>query len=344
MSDVFVSYEQSDQSRAARFIRALEGAGFSVWSHTDLPGGENWQAQVEAALEAAKCVVVLWTKNSVGPAGEFVREEARRAKARGILVPVRLQNVDPPLGFGEIQAIDLTRWGGGRRNPFFKDLCVAVQARLDGTEVPAAEGPKRRLMRRITYGALASTIGIAVVFGFNVFAAQRPLCSIPFFQPFVSDVCGAWGFGDRPTKSERLAWESREPGSCQALRDHIEAFPDGALRDVAANLIAARRVTPTETWEPSERRLVLYVGPSSSRQRTETAARADALERAAQDAGRLCRGFAQTPSFRLTSSAPEAQVWSCSSSGGGVSCGFDGEAVCQLEERRVVETEVCHGR
>jgi hypothetical protein len=343
MSDVFVAFEQGDQSRAARFIRALEGAGFSIWSHTDLPGGENWQTQVQAALEAAKCVVVLWTKNSVGPAGEFVREEARQAKARGILVPVTLQKVQPPLGFGELQAIDLSRWGGSRRNPLFKDLCTAIQARLDGTEVPAATGPRRRLMRRITYGAVGSALGLGVVFAFNVFAAQRPLCSIPFLQPFVSDICGAWGFGDRPTKAERMAWESREPGSCQALRDHIEAFPEGAFQGTAADLIAARQVTQTETWEPSERRLVLYVGPSGARQRTEADARADARERAARDAERLCSGFSATTSFRLTSSSPEARVWDCSSSGGGVSCSFDGEAVCQLEERRVVENEVCQG-
>lgn len=343
MSDVFVAYEQGDKTRAGRLIRALENEGFSVWSHADLSGGENWQAQVESALEAAKCVVVLWTKNSIGPAGEFVREEARRAKTRGILVPVALQKVDPPLGFGEIQAIDLRRWGGSRRNPFFKDLCVAIRARIDGTEPPAAEGPKTRLMRGVTYGALGSALGLAVVFGFNVFAAQRPLCSIPLFQPFVSDVCGAWGFGDRPTKPERLAWESREPGSCQALRAHIAAFPEGAFQNTAADLIAAREVTQVETWEPSERRLVLYVGPSGTRQRTEADARADALERAARDAERLCSGFTATTSFRLTASNPEAQVWDCTSSGPGISCGFDGEAVCQFEERRVVENEVCEG-
>jgi hypothetical protein len=340
MSDVFVAYEQSDQPRAGRLIRALEGAGFSVWSHADLPGGENWQAQVESALEAAKCVVVLWSKNSVGPAGEFVREEARRAKARGILVPVTLANVDPPLGFGEVQAIDLTRWGGSRRNPFFRDLCAAIQARIDGTEIPAATGPKHRLMQRITYGALASTLGVAIVFGFNVFAAQRPLCSLPVFQPSLSDFCGSLGFGDRPTKAERLAWEAREPGSCQALRDHVEAFPEGALRETAASLIAARQVTQTETWEPSERRLVLFVGPGA-RQPTEAAARAETLERAGRDAERLCSGFSATASFRLIASSPEAQTWECSSSAGGVSCSFDGEAVCQLEERHMVETEVC---
>jgi hypothetical protein len=343
VSDIFVAYVEDDRARAARLIRALQAEGFGVWSHEDLPSGKNWHVQIESALETAKCVVVLWTKSSVGPAGEFVREEARWAKSRGIIVPVLLQKVDPPLGFGEIQAIDLRRWGGSRRNAFFRDLCATLRARLAGTVVPAPRGPRKRLMQRITYGALASGLTTAAVFGFNLFAAQSQLCAIPVIQPLVSDACGAWGFGGRPTKAERLAWESREPGSCQALRDHVEAYPEGAFREAAASLIAARQVMQTEVWEPSERRLVLYVGPSTDRQAGEAEARAVALERAGREADRLCRGFAATTSFRLTSASPEAQVWDCTASASGVACGFDGEAVCQLEERRVVETETCQG-
>lgn len=343
MSDVFVAFEESDRVAAGRLIRGLERAGFAVWSHADLPGGENWQSQVESALESAKCVVVLWTKKSVGPEGDFVREEARWAKNRGILLPVLLDKVDPPLGFGEIQTIDLSRWGGSQRNARFKDLRAAVQARIEGGEIPAAEGPKKRLMQRITMGAAASAALAVIVIGFNLFSAQIQICSMPPFQPAISDACGALGLASSPTKAERLSWEARELGSCQALREHIEAFPHGALRDAAANLVAARQITQTEIWVPAERRLVIYVSPGVSRQATEAAAREDALERGAGEAERLCRGFSATTSFRLNASAPEVQTWNCSSSGDGVSCGFDGEAVCQLELRRIVESEVCRG-
>lgn len=341
MKDVFIACADPDAPRAGRLIRALERAGFSVWTHADLPGGENWRAQVEAALESATSVVVLWTKHSVGPGGEFVRDEARWARERGRLVPVFFENVDPPLGFGELQSVDLTRWGGSHRNPSFKDLCAAIRARAEGIAVPPARGPRKRVMRRITYGAFASMAGAGLVFAFNLFAAQRQVCGMPFAQPLVSDACGALGFGERPTKAERLAWESRESGSCEALRDHMAAFPKGAFRGEAAGLIAARQVEVTEAWVPAERRLVLYVAQTGPPALEESAAREAALDRGGREAERLCRGFTATTLFRPLSSSVEARSWQCASSGGGVTCGFEGDAVCRLQEKRVLETETC---
>ena len=66
------------------------------------------------------------------------------------------------------------------------------------------------------------------------------------FQPQISDMCGALGLGNRATKAERVAWEGRKPGSCEALRTHIEHFPDGAYHDKAADMLAARRTTKVE--------------------------------------------------------------------------------------------------
>ena len=149
MSDVFISYKREDETRVGRLVQALERAGFSVWWDRGLPGGESWRLQIESALNAAQCVIVVWTRESVAPAGEFVRDEARLAKSRGVLVPILMDKVDPPLGFGEGPAIDLTHWKRSLRDPFFKDLCAAVQAKIDGREVPPAKGPMERLRRRL---------------------------------------------------------------------------------------------------------------------------------------------------------------------------------------------------
>src|SRR3954447_7887909 len=112
MSDVFISYKSDDAARGTRLVRALEIAGFSTWWDRSLAAGESWRSQIQCALDAAQCVIVVWTHESIGPAGDFVRDEAGQAKRRGVLVPVKLSRVDPPMGFGEIQAIDLTHWKG----------------------------------------------------------------------------------------------------------------------------------------------------------------------------------------------------------------------------------------
>jgi hypothetical protein len=342
MNEVFVSYKREDELRVGRVVRALEDTGFSVWWDRGLRGGESWRAQIQSALDAAKCVIVVWTHESVGPAGDFVRDEAGQAKRRGVLVPVTLERVAPPLGFGEIQAIDLTHWKGNPRDPFFQDLCAAVTAKLEGRAAPPAKGPMKRLVRRLTLSSLASAIGFGgLALAFNLFSAQDQVCGAPFFQPQISDMCGAIGLGNRPTKAERVAWESRKPGSCEALRTHIDRFPEGAYQGKAADMLAARRTTKTEIWIPNTRRLSLFAGQDDKTSKSKAVAQEEALARAQIAAERLCKGFVATTSFRLNSAKPITQSWTCRPSSGGVVCGFEGEAVCELEERRVEETETC---
>lgn len=343
MNDVFVSYKRENEARVGRLVTALEGAGLSLWWDRGLPGGESWRQQIQTALDAAKCVIVVWTHESVGPAGDFVRDEAGQAKRRGVLVPVLLDRVSPPLGFGETQAIDLTHWKGKTRDPFFQDLIAAVTAKLEGRPVPPAKGPMKRLVRRFTLGSVASTVGFGgLALAFNLFSAQDQVCTLPVIQPQLSDVCGSLGVGHRPTKAERVAWEQCD-GSCDALRRHIDQFPDGVYRTQAAERLAARRVTQTEVWTPGTRHLALFVGRDGTPARNEEAAHSAALARAQPLTERLCKGFAATTAFRLKGATPAAQQWHCETTARGVVCGFDGEAVCDVDERRVEETESCGG-
>ena len=84
MSEIFVSYKREDETRVGSVVRALEGAGLSVWWDRGLPGGESWRSQIQNALDTAKCVIVVWTHQSVGPSGDFVRDEAGCAKRRNV--------------------------------------------------------------------------------------------------------------------------------------------------------------------------------------------------------------------------------------------------------------------
>ncbi len=342
MSEIFISYKRDDEARIARLVRALESTALSVWWDRSLPGGENWRRQVENALDAAKCVIVVWTHNSVGPAGDFVRDEASQAKRRGVLVPVLMDKVDPPLGFGEIQAIDLTHWNGSSRDPFFQDLSAAVTAKLEGRAIPQAKGPRKRLTRRLAYSSFASGVVFsALAFGLNLFRAQNRICGIPLLQPHISDVCGALGLGDRPIKRERIAWADRELGSCAPLRTYIERFPNGTYRGEAASLLAARRVTQTEVWTATTRLLELFEPQGDIRSTNKPGAQAIALAHAQALAERECRGFAATTSFRFRSATAAAEEWNCSSVDKQVTCSFAGKAVCELEERLIQEIETC---
>ena len=343
MSTVFLSYKRKDETRVGKLVHALQKAGYEIWWDRGLSSAENWRTQIQTALQAAQCVIVVWTYASVGPAGDFVRDEASQAKRRNVLVPVKLDDVDAPLGFGEIQMIDLTHWQGNLRDPFFQDLCAAVTAKLEGRTVPLAQGPMRRLAKRLAWSSL-SAMGLGLFsLAFNLFSIQDQLCNLAWLQPQISDACGSFSVGKRPTQAERIAWEQRETQSCEALRNHVSRFPDGAYRELAADLLAARRVDVNDVWLTKHYRLALYEPQSDTPSRTEIEAQTAALVRAQSAAEGLCKNFSASQLFRYQSAHPDAQQWNCTAIADGVNCSFKGEAVCELQARDMQEHETCAG-
>jgi hypothetical protein len=327
----FISYKHEDEVRVGRIARALEQAAVPLWWDRSLLTGKNWREQLTEKLDNAGCVIVVWSEGSVGAEGNFVRDEAGRGLARRILVPVTVDYVKIPLGFGEVQAIDLGHWKGDPRDPFFRDLVTAVQATLAGIPPPPPMGPRRRIARRLTYGAISSS-GMALLsaFAVNAFGVTSKMCTIPGPQPALADSCGAMHIGGQPTAAERLAWAARPNGDCQWLRDFVHDHPDSPLRSRAADLITAGE--KGGPWVVATRQAPIYVSafdglPAAN----EAAARADALARAGGDAETECRPFAAGTVFRYVSASAHATKWSCSKSGAGVVCGFEGTAICNLQ-------------
>ena len=137
MVDVFVSYKAEDRRRVVPLVQALEADGLTVWWDAHIGGGVDWRDSIEEHLDAARCVIVVWSKRSVGREGRFVRDEATRAQRRDTYLPVRIDKVEPPLGFGETQAISLTGWSGDRSDGRYQSVLSAVRAITSG-ERPAS--------------------------------------------------------------------------------------------------------------------------------------------------------------------------------------------------------------
>jgi hypothetical protein len=344
--DLFLSYKREDEARAGQLARALERAGISVWWDRSLQGADSWRTQIEQALDQARLVVVCWSRLSVGEAGDFVRDEAAHAKAQGKLIPVFIDRVSPPLGFGELQAIDLAHWRGAQGDLFFQDLAALVHARLEGHVPPKPKGPAARVMRRLTWGsaATAAAAGIAA-FAFNLLHLQEAVCSVAVAQPYLADACGALHLGRCPTRAERIAWTSRAPGSCEAFKRHLREFPEGVYHAAAISALAARRVDRRETWTPETKRLSLFIDSDSAALPHLEAAKADAVARGQRPAERLCRGFAAGGEYRFVHANVEADThegWSgCGRRGRGHICSLQAWAVCALEGRQVSENETC---
>jgi len=108
MADVFVSYARSDKARVAPLVAAIEAKGWSVWWDPEITPGQQFDDQIEAEIDAAKAVLVIWTPTSV--ASRWVRGEAREAAERGILVPVRFEQARLPMDVRAIHTTDIDGW------------------------------------------------------------------------------------------------------------------------------------------------------------------------------------------------------------------------------------------
>ena len=98
MADIFVSYAREDRGRVQPLVAMLVKQGWSVFWDRELRAGQDWKGEIARALEEARCVLVVWTVHSVKSV--VVNEEAGDGMRRSLLVPVRLDDVEPQVGHG----------------------------------------------------------------------------------------------------------------------------------------------------------------------------------------------------------------------------------------------------
>jgi hypothetical protein len=79
MADIFLSYASHDRKGVRALVEALEREGWSVFWDRDIPLGTTWRKILDEELSAARCIVVAWTKTSVGR--RWVIEEAEEVHA-----------------------------------------------------------------------------------------------------------------------------------------------------------------------------------------------------------------------------------------------------------------------
>jgi hypothetical protein len=65
MADIFLSYSSQDRERITPPIQSLEQQGWSVWWDQEITPGKTWRQVIQQALDEARCVVVVWSNNSI---------------------------------------------------------------------------------------------------------------------------------------------------------------------------------------------------------------------------------------------------------------------------------------
>lgn len=137
MAKLFLSYSRKDAGRAERFTQWLEREGHDVWrDDDDIGGGASFSTEIEKALIDCEAVLVLWSADSVKSA--WVRDEAGFGRDKGKLIPLSLDGTEPPLGFRQFQAIDLSKWRGRGDPPAAARIRTAIE-RVSGSSATVAQ-------------------------------------------------------------------------------------------------------------------------------------------------------------------------------------------------------------
>jgi len=178
--DVFISYAREDKRKIKRLAEAFTSArGWSVWWDQRLHSGERFAREIQDALSHSRCVLVVWSPRSVD--SDWVSAEATEGWQRAILVPVRVEECEPPMPFRQTETADFSAWDGTSTSPLFLKLIedidrvhaqgvAASSEELQEREARRREH-RRRLLRRRWYGVILALL--AAVIGWQSYRVYR---------------------------------------------------------------------------------------------------------------------------------------------------------------------------
>ena len=179
VSDIFLSYASQDRDRVAPIVSALEGRGFSVWWDRRIDLGTSFDRTIEGELDRAKCVLVVWSDHSV--VSDWVLNEASEGLDRGILVPIRIDNVRVPLAYRRLQTADLT----GGSSDSLDTVASGILRVLDNTSAASVDSSSTNLTSSNSRNAssfllaIASLAVIALLLGWYIYSGQSDISSEP---------------------------------------------------------------------------------------------------------------------------------------------------------------------
>jgi len=234
MADVFVSYAREDEARVSALVRLLEAQGLSVFWDRNIPAGETWREHIGQALAQSSCVLVAWSTHSIASA--FVAEEADEGRHRGVLVPVLIDAVSPPLGFRSLQAADLQDLGARTLPRGFEPLLAAIKAAL--AESPRASASPAVSKAAAPAAAATATIATTATTAAAAHGARRAVVPVGMAALLLGS---AWAYQFIAGRSAvpadaamSVPAEVQRPGSTQAVGTSVDvldrwATPNGGL-------------------------------------------------------------------------------------------------------------------
>jgi uncharacterized membrane protein len=126
--DVFISHSHNDVEYAQALATLFEKNGLRVWWDKKLLPGENYRSRIDTLIASCPAVVSIWSPNALD--SDWVMDEANRAAEAKKLIPVRVADCPPPMGFRQIECYSLLNWSGSSPSDDVEPLLRAVKERV----------------------------------------------------------------------------------------------------------------------------------------------------------------------------------------------------------------------
>lgn len=122
MADVYIIYAQENRTTALR-VRDLLSGSWSVWLD-DLVVGD-FSASIKKNLKEAKCVVALYSE--FADKHTITGELSLAVKYQKTVVPLVLDDSDPPYPYGHFSSVDFRSWQGEEDHASFRLLQKKIE-------------------------------------------------------------------------------------------------------------------------------------------------------------------------------------------------------------------------
>ncbi|HET7085043.1 MAG TPA: TIR domain-containing protein [Rhizomicrobium sp.] len=96
--EIFISYRRADEAWARHLHDRLKAEGVEAWYDGLVGPGQEWRTATARALEASQIFVLLFSENAA-QSSDIVKELAAATHEKKLIVPVRLQNIEPKGAF-----------------------------------------------------------------------------------------------------------------------------------------------------------------------------------------------------------------------------------------------------
>lgn len=106
MSHIFVSYSRKDSGLVEAVVNELRGGGYPIWlDTTNIPGGANWEHEIQTAVKDAAAALVFWSTNAAAKP-DYIQGEYQAAKDADLpIIAIMLNDIELPISLRATQGI-----------------------------------------------------------------------------------------------------------------------------------------------------------------------------------------------------------------------------------------------